>query len=416
MSLDTHVFGDPASCYVCADSLASLAAGVNDQLKSARDGRTESEYEFKSTAGDKFRSTLDRIITGTTEAADRIAVIAAALRVLADEFVTARARMSQAEETASEASIPVEFGTGIGDTVEVDQSSYDVAPQILRAKQVVAYETAAGLVAEGRGIEVAAHSTFAEALRGPTTILKNAEAQWGWLAAFTVTGYVGTAFAELSKWGPIADTRGANLARLHELAAEAARLGDPYPEATAARAVRTFQGGADDAARFAAENSRLLAGLGDNKFVQFLGRTADDYLPKGSALSHIGSKVPVVGAATTGLQTVSDVMNAETTGDAVKAVAKDVGGFVAGTVATELILASAAGAVLRPGMHTPDLLQAPTRSPANPARPTHHASIGEPGTHLPTGTHGTPRKRRAIWVPPSNGSNQPPATRTSPHS
>ncbi len=181
MSLDTHVFGDPASCYVCADSLASLAAGVNDQLKSARDGRTESEYEFKSTAGDKFRSTLDRIITGTTEAADRIAVIAAALRVLADEFVTARARMSQAEETASEASIPVEFGTGIGDTVEVDQSSYDVAPQILRAKQVVAYETAAGLVAEGRGIEVAAHSTFAEALRGPTTILKNAEASGvGW--------------------------------------------------------------------------------------------------------------------------------------------------------------------------------------------------------------------------------------------
>ena len=42
MSLDTHVFGDPASCLVCADSLATLATGVNDQLKSARDGRTES--------------------------------------------------------------------------------------------------------------------------------------------------------------------------------------------------------------------------------------------------------------------------------------------------------------------------------------------------------------------------------------
>ncbi|WP_350246860.1 hypothetical protein RBB84_22085 [Rhodococcus sp. D-6] len=45
----------------------------------------------------------------------------------------------------------------------------------------------------------------------------------------------------------------------------------------------------------------------------------------------------------TAAQTYDDVMNAETTGDAVKAVAKDVGGFVAGTVATELILASAAG-------------------------------------------------------------------------
>ncbi|MFD6859404.1 hypothetical protein ACFWCF_18950 [Rhodococcus sp. NPDC060090] len=343
MSLDTYVFGDPASCYACADSLATLATGVKDQLKSVRDGRTESEYEFRSTAGDEFRLTLDRIIAGTTEAADEIDVVAAALRVFADELVTAKARMAQAETVASDAGIPVEFGSGIGDPVEVDPNSYDVAPQILRARQVVVYETAAGLVAEGRGIEVAAHSTFREALRGPTTLLKDAEAQWGWLAAFAVTGYVGTAFSELAKWGPLADSRGANLARLQELAAEAARLGDPYPEATAARAVRVFQGGADDAARFAAENSRLLAGFGDNKFVQILGSTADDYLPKGSALSQIGSKVPVVGLGLTALQTYSDVSDADNGGDAVKAVAKDVGGFVAGTIATELILASAAG-------------------------------------------------------------------------
>ncbi|MEE2058229.1 hypothetical protein [Rhodococcus artemisiae] len=343
MSLDTHVFGDPASCYACADSLATLSTGVKDQLKSARDGRTESEYEFKGTAGDEFRLTLDRIIAGTTEAADQIDVVAAALRVFADELVTARARMSQAETTASEAGIPVEFGTGIGEPIEIDPNSYDVAPQILRAKQVVAYETAAGLVAEGRRIEVTAHSTFAEALRGPTAILKDAQAQWGWLAAFTVTGYVGTAFAELAKWGPVAESRGANLARLHELAAEAARLGDPYPEATAARAVRAFQDGADDAARFAAENSRLLAGLGDNKFVQFVGRNVGDFMPDGSALKSLGSKIPVVGLGLTIGQTATDVYSAETTGDAVKAVAKDVGGFVAGTVATELILASAAG-------------------------------------------------------------------------
>lgn len=343
MSLDTHVFGDPASCYACADSLATLATGVTDQLKSARDGRAESEYEFRSTAGDEFRSTLDGIIAGTTEAADQIDVVAAALRVFADELVTARARMSQAEATASEAGIPVEFGTGIGEPIEIDPNSYDVAPQVLRAKQVAAYENAAGLVAEGRGIEVAAHSRFAEALRGPTTILKDAEAQWGWLAAFTVAGYGGTAFSELAKWGPLAESRGTNLARLQELAAEAARLGDPYPEATAARAVRAFQGGADDAARFAAENSRLLAGLGDTKVVKLLGSNVGDVIPDGSALSKVGSKIPVAGLVLTIGQTGYDVYNAETTGDAVKAVAKDVGGFVAGTIATELILASAAG-------------------------------------------------------------------------
>ncbi|MCR8692965.1 hypothetical protein NWP13_10550 [Rhodococcus pyridinivorans] len=343
MSLDTRVFGDPTSCYACADSLATLATGVNDRLKSARDGRTESEYEFGSPAGDAFRTTLDRVITGTTEAADQIDVISAALRAFADGLVTARSRMSQAEATAAEAGIPVEFGVGIGDPIDIDPNSYDIAPQVLRAKQIAAYEASAGLVAEGRAAETATHSALAEALRGPTTILKDAEAQWGWLVLHTVGGYLATAVSELSKWGKNAADRGANLARLRELAAEAARLGDPYPEATAARAVRAFQGGTDDAARFAAENSRLLAGLGDNKFVQSVGGNLGDLFPKGSTLAGVGSKVPYLGLALTAGQTASDVMNAETTGEAVKAVAKDVGGFVAGTVATELILASAAG-------------------------------------------------------------------------
>ncbi|WP_232284633.1 hypothetical protein [Rhodococcus sp. R1101] len=316
---------------------------MNDRLKAARDGRTESEYEFRSPAGDAFRTTLDRIITGTTEAADQIDVIAAALRAFADGLVTVRSRMSQAEATAAEAGIPVEFGVGIGGPLNVDPNSYDIAPQVLRAKQIAAYEAAAGFVTEGRAAETAAHSALAEALRGPTTILKDAEAQWGWLVLHTVGGYLATAVSELSKWGDLAEARGANLARLRELAAEAARLGDPYPEATAARAVRAFQGGADDAARFAAENSRLLAGLGDNKFVSSVGGNLGDLFPKGSTLAGVGSKVPYLGLALTAGQTASDVMNAETTGEAVKAVAKDVGGFVAGTVATELILASAAG-------------------------------------------------------------------------
>jgi len=343
MSLDTRVFGDPTSCYACADSLAALATGVNDRLKAARDGRAESEFEFRSPAGDVFRTTLDRVITGTTEAADQIDVIAVALRAFADGLATVRSRMSQAEATAAEAGIPVEFGVGIGDPIDVDPNSYDIAPQVLRAKQIAAYETAAGLVADGRAVETGAHNALAEAMRGPTTILKDAEAQWEWLLAHTVGGYIVTTVSELSKWSNAAATRGATLVRLRELAAEAARLGDPYPEATAARAVRAFQGGADDAARFAAENSRLLAGIGDNKFVQLFGKNVDSFLPEGSALSKIGSKIPVVGLALTGWQTFHDVSNADDSTETVEAVAKNVGGFVAGTVATELILASAAG-------------------------------------------------------------------------
>ncbi|MDV2477665.1 hypothetical protein F8M49_23885 [Rhodococcus zopfii] len=355
MSIDTRIFGDPVTCYACADSLANLAAGVNQQLTSARAGRSESEHEFIGTTGDEFRRQLDSMISGTAAVADQTDAIAAALRTFADQLVTARARMTQAETTAADAGLPVEFGIGIGEPIEIDPTSYDVAPQVLRARQVAAYNAALELVAEGREIEGAAHSRFAEALRGPTTILKDAEAQWGWLAAFAVTGYIGTAFNELSKWGPIAADRAAMLTRFRELAAEAARLGDPYPEATAARAIRAFQGSADDAARFAAENSRLLAGLGDNLAVKLLGLSVLDTLDElrlvdkaavlenGSVLGKVGSKIPGVGLGLTALQTYADVTNAEDSGDAVKAVAKDVGGFVAGTVATELILASAAG-------------------------------------------------------------------------
>lgn len=343
MSLDTRIFGDHASCHACADSLTALSTGVHDHLKSARDARTESEYEFKSDAGDTFRARLDHVVSGTAEAADQIGVIAGALRAFADDLATVKARMTQAESIAAEAGIPVEFGVAIGDPLDVDPNSYDISAQARRAHQIVAYEASADLVAEGRGIEATAHSRLAEVLRGPTTILKDAEAQWGWLVAHTVGGYVATAVSEMSKWGEEADARGANLARLRELASEAARLGDPYPEATAARAVRVFQCGADDAARFAAENSRLLAGLGDNRLVQLFGKSVDSFLPEGSALSKLGSKVPIAGLALTGWQTFHDASSADDNTDAVKAVAKNVGGFVAGTVAAELILASAAG-------------------------------------------------------------------------
>lgn len=343
MSIDTRVFGDPATCYTCADSLAAVAAGVNRQLASARAGRTESEHEFIGTTGDEFRRRLDSIISGTTEVADQTDAIATALRTFADQLVTTRARMTQAETTAAEAGLPVEFGIGIGEPIEIDPNSYDLAPQVLRARQVAAYNAALELVVEGREIEGVAHSRFAEALRGPTTILKDAEAQWGWLLAFVVTGYIGTAVNELSKWGPIAAKQASLVSRFGELAAEAARLGDPYPEAAAARAMRAFQGGADDAARFAAENSRLLAGLGGNRLVNALGTNLDVVFTEGSALAKFGSKVPGAGLLLTIGQTGFDVYHAEDSDAAIKAVAKDVGGFVAGTVATELILASAAG-------------------------------------------------------------------------
>ena len=100
MSIDTRVFGDPATCYTCADSLATLAAGVNQQLTSARAGRTESEHEFIGTTGDEFRRRLDSIISGTTEVADQTDAIATALRTFADVYGVAVMRSVVTEKTS----------------------------------------------------------------------------------------------------------------------------------------------------------------------------------------------------------------------------------------------------------------------------------------------------------------------------
>ena len=62
-----------------------------------------------------------------------------------------------------------------------------------------------------------------------------------------------------------------------------------------------------------------------------------------SAISKVGSKIPIVGVGLTGVQTAVDVMNAEDNGDAALVVVKNTSGFLAGTGATALILASVAG-------------------------------------------------------------------------
>lgn len=126
-----------------------------------------------------------------------------------------------------------------------------------------------------------------------------------------------------------------------DIAAEAVRSGDPYWETTAAKAATTFQPAADDAARVVAQNSRLLLGATDNGVVKALSMPVMQ--GGASTISKVGSKIPAAGVVLTGIQTFSDVTNAEDRGDAALAVAKNTGGFVAGTAATALILASVAG-------------------------------------------------------------------------
>ncbi len=57
----------------------------------------------------------------------------------------------------------------------------------------------------------------------------------------------------------------------------------------------------------------------------------------------VGSKIPVAGVYFTGAQILYDLQGAEDAGDVAKVVAKDAGGFLAGTAATALLAGSVAG-------------------------------------------------------------------------
>ncbi|MEK8070659.1 hypothetical protein [Rhodococcoides navarretei] len=99
---------------------------------------------------------------------------------------------------------------------------------------------------------------------------------------------------------------------------------------------QAFTPAADDAIRVAAQNGALLPG----SVLPKLGQLASKGLPLTGA---IGQKIPIAGVVVTSLQTAHDLRDAEDFGDATKVVAKDAGGFLAGTAATTLLLGSAAG-------------------------------------------------------------------------
>lgn len=344
MPITLHVPGDQSACRECADRLQALSGSVSEHARAFDDARGKSESEFLGTAGDEFRDRVSAMNRGTTQVAESVGTTAAAIRAFADELETAKNRMRQAAEIATAAGLHVQMDSGTPVFIE-DPSPIigagDIDAGVRAAQQRAAFEAAAEMASSGRDAESNAHAVLQGVLEEASAAVRDMRAQWYWMAAGTVTGYIGTVAGEVGKWAVLADVRSGQLERFRSIAAEAARSGDPYWETTAARAVATFEPAADDAARVVAQNSRLVAGVTDNGFVRFLARPVME--EGSSAISKVGSKVPVVGVGLTGFQTAIDVANAEDGGDAALAVAKNTGGFIAGTGATALILASVAG-------------------------------------------------------------------------
>lgn len=345
MPIALTVPGDPADCRECANRLEAVANRVVEHADAFRDAGRTSEPEWVGTAGDRFRDRLAEMDRGTNQVGDSARAAATAIRAFADNLETAVNRMRHAAQIAAAAGLRVQSDSGAPTLIEdpdpIVAGVGDIAAEVRFAQQCAAFDEAAEMVRSGRAAESDAHDILKGVLEQASAAVRDMRGQWYWMSAAAVTGYVGSAAAEVTSWSKVAEVRAGQLDKFRSIAAEAVRSGDPYWETTAAKAATTFQPAADDAARVVAQNSRLLLGATDNGVVKALSMPVMQ--GGASTISKVGSKIPAAGVVLTGIQTFSDVTNAEDRGDAALAVAKNTSGFVAGTAATALILASVAG-------------------------------------------------------------------------
>lgn len=350
MPIYVAVDADPQSCTACVNALHAIANGTDEEARTFLDARSSSESNWSGDAGEAFRDRITALERVTGDLADRARDTAKALQEFVDGITTAKERMVQAAALALEAGLyagpnPCD-PEWIGDPRRVvSVGPVSPANEAAFAKQQAAYAESLAMAGEGRRLEMQAHTSLREAMlekRSAFTAFKGEfldEAPW--LAAGLGTGYVQAMVAKQAPWDDFARTMTAQSERFRTIASE------PLPESlrrSAMNAAERFGLGADDAVRAAANTpyNRMLPGGAGHHLWE---RISAPVVSKGgtSILSEVGSKIPKVGAGLTILQTGLEVMEAEDNGDAALAVGKNLAGFAAGTVATELMMASVAG-------------------------------------------------------------------------
>jgi hypothetical protein len=338
MPIYVHLDVDINSCRTCAaalDELSTVAESSADKFKQARD---KSEYVWDSPTGNDFRDTITTLAKAAEQTSDHASALAAALRVFTDSMLTAKEHLNRAATLAASAGLWVGpnscDATWIGDPEPLPLTGpWTIEQRTKQATQVSAYNDALEMVDDARAIEAGAHSTLSATFADSEGWLDRLRSSAPWMIAGGTVSYLGTAAQQADQWGSIAQTRAAQVGRLADIAGEA--LPDSV-RTSAARASTVFSSAADDAARYAAQNSALLPGSLTNK----IGEHATRGLPLAGS---VGSKIPIAGAAITGAQIYNNLQGVESGGEAAKVVAKDAGGFLAGTAATTLLLTSVAG-------------------------------------------------------------------------
>ncbi|MFD4179705.1 hypothetical protein [Rhodococcus sp. NPDC058514] len=350
MPIYVEVDADPQSCAACVDALYALANGTDEEARTFLDARSSSETNWRGDAGDAFRDRITALERVTGDLAERARDTAKALQEFVDGITTAKERMVQAAAIALEAGLytgpnPCD-PTWIGDPQRVvSVGPVSPAAEAAFAKQQAAYAECLAMAGEGRRLEMQAHVELREAMLEKRTAFTAFKGEFldeaPWLAAGISTGYVQAMVAKQAPWDDFARTMTAQSERFRSIAAE------PLPESlrrSAMNAAERFGMGADDAVRAASNTpyNRLLPGGVEKPHWRALAKPV---VAEGgtTALSKIGSKIPIAGGLVTVVQTGLEVADADDKGDAALSVGKNVAGFAAGTVATELMMASAAG-------------------------------------------------------------------------
>ena len=173
------------------------------------------------------------------------------------------------------------------------------------------------------------------------TMLKDAKDQWVFLAVGTPTSIVGAEVDKADEWGELAETRSGQ-AKTWQSVAD--RLTDPYDISRTAAQAGVYGSEAAKLESLSASASKLTFGARGNVVGNFLKLNMGDITNLSGKLGQIAEKIPVLGAGLSVVQTGWDIANDpnKSAGSVLKHVGSDMGGFVAGTAATEGTLALAA--------------------------------------------------------------------------
>lgn len=340
MELDTQVFGEPGELRSLGEWLKTTSSSVHDGGDVLHQVRGDAEWVWRGPAGAAFREHIGR---GGQDAADLTESIEAAGGAVVDfagDLETARARMTQARFVAANAGLTI-TPTGIE-----EPGPAPVAPQnsggslqvisdhanavAAHDRKVAAWTEVQATVSDARDAERGAHETLARKINQHGTLWADIKQNKFFTTADALTGAAGGLHSARNKWNMRAP-------QLRAVATQAQGLMNNPTMSAAGRAearriMLARTAAADDAARAAASNARLLGPLDDTargqRLLRVMGRSI-----KG---------VPVVGTGITALQVGADIHGGK---DADRSIASGVAGLAAGTLATHatLLAVGAAG-------------------------------------------------------------------------